>query len=77
MTQLNRDGLPGFPANDWAAPVLTYIFLSRYADVRLPAGPRRYAQPRVLATLASLAVNVVIIYHDKHPRRSHPNGRTS
>ncbi|MER6123086.1 hypothetical protein ABT173_10465 [Streptomyces sp. NPDC001795] len=61
MTPLNKDGLPGFSANDWATPVLTYVFLSLYADVRLPADPRRYAQTRALATLASLAVNVITI----------------
>ncbi|OLZ61213.1 hypothetical protein AV521_44175 [Streptomyces sp. IMTB 2501] len=61
MTQLNTDGLPSFSANDWAAPVLTYVFLSLYADVRLPADPRRYAQTRALATLVSLAVNVITI----------------
>src|ERR1700736_645412 len=61
MPQLNDDGLPGFSANDWAAPVLTYLFLSLYADIRPPADPRRYAQTRALATLASLAVNVVTI----------------
>jgi hypothetical protein len=61
MPQLNDDGLPGFSANDWAAPVLTYLFLSLYADLSPPADPRRYAQTRALATLASLAVNVVTI----------------
>ncbi|MGW0205276.1 hypothetical protein ACWDZ8_05425 [Streptomyces sp. NPDC003233] len=61
MTQLNKDGLPGFSANDWAAPVLTYVFLSLYADIRLPTDPRRYAQTRALATLVSLAVNVITI----------------
>ena len=24
--QLNDDGLPGFSANDWTAPILTYMF---------------------------------------------------
>jgi hypothetical protein len=61
MPQLNSDGLNGFSANDWAVPLLTYLFLSLYADLRPPAGPRRYAQARALATLASLAVNVVTI----------------
>jgi hypothetical protein len=61
MPQLNADGLPGFSANDWAAPVLTYVFLSLYADLRPLAEPRRYAQTRALATLASLAVNVITI----------------
>lgn len=61
MPQLNKDGLPGFSANDWAAPVLTYVFLSLYADLRPPADRSRYDQTRALATLASLLVNVVTI----------------
>ncbi|MYT27534.1 MULTISPECIES: hypothetical protein [unclassified Streptomyces] len=61
MPQLNDDGLPGFSANDWAAPVLTYVFLGAYAQLRTPADPRRYAQARALAVIASLAVNVITI----------------
>jgi len=61
MPQLNDDGLPGFSANDWAAPALTYVFLGVYAGLRPPADPRRYGQARALAFLASLAVNVVTI----------------
>jgi hypothetical protein len=61
MPQLNNDGLPGFSANDWLAPVLTYIVLSGYADLRAPADPRRFSQTRALATIAALAVNVVTI----------------
>ena len=61
MPQLNDDGLPGFSANDWAAPVITYLFLSLYADLRPPADPRRYNQARALAVLASLVINVVTI----------------
>ena len=61
MPQLNNDGLPGFSANDWAAPVLTYVFLGLYAKLRPPVDPRRYDQARALAFLASLAVNVVTI----------------
>ncbi|MEU6644473.1 hypothetical protein ABZ863_18215 [Saccharomonospora sp. NPDC046836] len=61
MPQLNSDGLPGFSANDWLAPVLTYLFLTVYADLRPPADPRRYNQTRALAVLASLVVNVVTI----------------
>lgn len=59
--QLNADGLPAFSANDWAAPILTYVLLGLYADVRPPADPRRYGQTRVLAFVASLAVNVITI----------------
>lgn len=61
MPQLNSDGLPGFSANDWLAPVATYLFLSVYADLRPPTDPRRYGQVRALAVLASLAVNVITI----------------
>ncbi|MGH3848029.1 MAG: hypothetical protein ACRDS0_42485, partial [Pseudonocardiaceae bacterium] len=61
MPALNDDGLPGFSANDWAAPVLTYVFLSSYADLRTPAHPLRYRQTQALATLAALAVNVITI----------------
>jgi hypothetical protein len=61
MPQLNTDGLPGLSANDWAAPILTFVFLTVYADLRAPADPRRYRQARALATLAALAVNVITI----------------
>lgn len=61
MPQLNDDGLPGFSANDWAAPALTYLVLSGYADLRTPADPRRYRQVRALVTLGALAVNVITI----------------
>jgi hypothetical protein len=61
MPQLNADGLPGLSANDWLAPVLTYVFISLYGAARAPADPRRFAQSRALAVLASLAVNVITI----------------
>lgn len=61
MPQLNADGLPGLSANDWLAPAITYLFLGLYAQARPPADPRRYGQARALATIASLAVNVITI----------------
>jgi hypothetical protein len=61
MPQLNNDGLPSFSANDWAAPAMTYLFLSGYADMRPPLDDRRYRQFRILATVGSLAVNVITI----------------
>lgn len=61
MPQLNADGLSGFSANDWLAPVLTYVFLGVYAQLRPPSDPTRYGQARALAVLASLAVNVITI----------------
>ena len=61
MPPLNHDGLPGFSANDWLAPVLTYVVLAVYSDLRGPAEPRRFAQTRALATIAALVVNVVTV----------------
>ncbi len=61
MPQLNADGLPGFSANDWLAPVVTYLFVSLYGTARPAADQRRFAQIRALAVVASLAVNVITI----------------
>jgi hypothetical protein len=61
MPQLNSDGLGPFSANDWVAPVLTYVVLSLYADLRPPVDRRRFAQARALATIAAFAVNVITI----------------
>jgi hypothetical protein len=61
MPQLNEDGLPSFSANDWAAPVLAYVVLGGYADLRPPMDPGRYKQLRALAGLICLAVNVITI----------------
>jgi hypothetical protein len=40
---------------------MTYLFLSGYADVRPPLDDRCYRQFRILATAASLAINVITI----------------
>lgn len=61
MPQLNDDELPMFSANDWLAPILTYVTLGLYADLRAPADPRRFGQVQALATIAALAVNVITI----------------
>jgi hypothetical protein len=61
MPQLNDDGLPGFSANDWAAPALTFVALSLYADLRVPTDARRYSQTRALATLGALVINIFTI----------------
>ena len=61
MPQLNSDGLPGFSANDWLAPMMTYFFLSAYADLRSPSDPLRYGRIRTIAVVISLVVNVVTI----------------
>jgi len=61
LPALNDDGLPGFSANFWAAPVVVFVFLSVYADLRVPADRRRYQQVRAVGTLAALVVNVITI----------------
>jgi hypothetical protein len=61
MPQLNADGLPGFSANDWAAPVLAYLSLSVYADLRKPCPAGAFREVRALAALACLIINVVTI----------------
>ena len=61
MPQLNDDGLNGFSANDWAAPVLTYLALSVYADLRPPPDAARYRQTRALAALFAVVINVVTV----------------
>jgi hypothetical protein len=61
MPQLNDDGLSPFSANDWLAPVVTYVVLGMYASVRRPGNDRRFAQARTLAVLAAFVVNVVTI----------------
>jgi hypothetical protein len=58
---LNDDGLPGFSANDWAAPILTYLTLGAYADLRPPADPARFGQVRAIAFVIALTVNVITI----------------
>ena len=61
MPQLNQDGLPGFSANDLAAPIFTYLALSVYADLRNPAPEAAFRKVRALAVIACLAVNVLTI----------------
>jgi hypothetical protein len=61
MPQLNDDGLPPFSANDWLAPVVTYVVLSMYATVHRVSNDRRLALARTLAVVAAFAVNVITI----------------
>ena len=61
MGQLNDDGLAPLSANDWLAPVLTYVFLGIYAALRPPAEPTRFGRLRALLTAVSFVVNVVTI----------------
>lgn len=61
MPQLNDDGASPFSANDWAAPMLTYVVLSCYAGLRTPTDWQRFSQVRAALTAVSLVVNVVAI----------------
>ena len=61
MPQLNTDGLQGFSANDWLAPVITFVVLSLYGTVRRPRNDRRFAQALAFAVLIAFVVNVVTI----------------
>lgn len=60
LPQLNTDGLQMFSANDWAAPMLTFVTLRGYALTRSAlATSTRFGQATVLATLISVVVNVI------------------
>ena len=61
MPQLNNDGLAPFSANDWLAPVLTYVVLSIYASLRRASPDRRFALAIALAAVTAFAVNVITI----------------
>jgi len=61
MPQLNDDGLQGFSANDWLAPVVTFTIISLYRSIRSAGGERRFDQAMASATLAAFVVNVVTI----------------
>jgi hypothetical protein len=61
MPQLNRDGLREFSANDWLAPVVTFVFLTVYGALRRDGEDRAFARAKALAVIAVLVVNVVAI----------------
>jgi hypothetical protein len=61
MPQLNNDGLNGFSANDWLTPAVVFVLVSLYGSVRPTGDGRRFTQARALATVGSLAVNVITI----------------
>ena len=58
---LNQDGISGFSANDWLAPVIVFVALSVFADLVPPVNRERFLQVRGLATISALAVNVITI----------------
>jgi hypothetical protein len=61
MPQLNADGIPGFSANDWLAPVVTFVSLGVLAALVTRQSANRYGQVRAAATIVALAINVITI----------------
>jgi hypothetical protein len=61
MPQLNADGLPGFSANDWLAPMVVFVSLGVLAGFVALRSADRYGQVRAAATVVALAVNVITI----------------
>lgn len=61
MGQLNDDGLPGFSANDCLAPIVTWVALAVYADLRGTPPTAAWRRARAATTLLAFAVNVVTI----------------
>lgn len=61
LPQLNKDGLPGFSADDWLAPVVVAVWLLVARPFSRGAGDRGLDRARALAVVAALAVNVIAI----------------
>jgi len=61
VAALNRDGIPGFSANDWLAPVLVFVALSLFGALVPPSDQGRFRQVLAAATLTAFAVNVITI----------------
>ena len=61
MPQLNNDGVPGYSANDLAAPMFTYVLLGVVGAISPPRDAVRYARARALLAAVALAVNVITI----------------
>ncbi len=59
--QLNDDGLQGFSANDWLAPVVVFVVLALYRAARAPADARLFDRAAAAATVIAFIVNVVTI----------------
>jgi len=61
MPQLNDDGLPGYSANDCLAPVVTWVLVAVYLDLRGAAPGVALRRARAAAALLAFAVNVITI----------------
>lgn len=58
---LNDDAIPLASPNDVLCPVLTYVILGLYADVRRGSERPAWGRVRALLTITSLIVNVATI----------------
>ena len=58
---LNDDPIPLVSPNDVLCPVVTYVILGLYAEVRRATDRPGWGRLRALLTIASLIVNVVTI----------------
>ena len=58
---LNEDPIPLVSPNDVLCPVLTYVILGLYGDVRRGVDRPSWGRVRALLTITSLIVNVVTI----------------
>ncbi len=61
MPALNDDGLPGFSANDCLAPVVTWVTVTLYIDLRGQSPGAALRRARAAAALLAFAVNVPTI----------------
>lgn len=61
MPALNDDGLPGFSANDCLAPVVTWVTVTLYIDLRGQSPSAALRRTRAAAALLAFAVNVLTI----------------
>ena len=61
MPQLSADGIEGFSANDWLAPVVVYVALGCFAALRPGEPSNHLVRASAFATIIALIVNVVTI----------------
>jgi len=61
MPDLNNDGVPGYSANDLAAPMFTWVLLGVVAAIQHPTDAIRYGRVRAVLAAVALAVNVITI----------------
>lgn len=61
MPQLNNDGLAPFSANDVLSPLVTWVAIGIYTDIRAATTSPPLRRARAAAALLAFAVNVITI----------------